>query len=117
MVETDDESSSGGTLRVGLEADVDGLNPTTSSLSVPGMTMAGAVFDNLVALDPDGNAVPFLAQSIEPVDGDLTRWRLTLREGITFHDGTPLDAEAVRPQLRGPGQEPDRGNRRAPIRP
>ena len=58
--------------------------------------MAGAVFDTLMALDDDGNAVPYLAASIEPVDAELSRWRLVLRDGVTFHDGTPLDAEAVR---------------------
>ena len=96
VVEADPVVSPGGTLRVGVEADVDGLNPTTSSLSVAGITMAGTVFDNLTALDVDGKAVPHLARSVEPVDGDLTHWRLELRPGITFHDGTPLDAEAVR---------------------
>ena len=35
----------GGTLRYGLEADVDGLNPTSSALSAPGLMMANAVFD------------------------------------------------------------------------
>ena len=33
--ESDGDAASGGTLRVGLEADVDGLNPTTSALSAP----------------------------------------------------------------------------------
>ena len=94
--ESDGDAASGGTLRIGLEADVDGLNPTTSALSAPGITMAGAVFDTLMALDDDGNAVPYLAASIEPVDDELARWRLVLREGVTFHDGTPLNADAVR---------------------
>ena len=85
----------GGTLRFALEADVDGLNPTTSSLSAPGRMMALAVFDTLTALDVDGNVVPYLAESVEPVDGDLTRWRVVVREGITFHDGAPLTAQAV----------------------
>lgn len=85
----------GGTLRYGIEADVDGLNPTTSALSAPGQLMANAVFDNITAFDVDNNAVPYLAETIEPVDGDLSTWQVTLREGITFHDGTPLDAEAV----------------------
>ena len=85
----------GGTLRFALEADVDGLNPTTSSLSAPGRTMALTVFDTLTAVGADGNIVPYLAESVESVDGDLTRWRVVVREGITFHDGTPLTAQAV----------------------
>ena len=85
----------GGTLRFALEADVDGLNPTTSSLSAPGRMMALAVFDTLTTLDVDGNIVPYLAESVEPIDGDLTRWSVVVREGITFHDGTPLTAQAV----------------------
>ena len=36
----------------------------------------------------------FLAESIEPND-DFTVWTITLRDGIKFHDGTPLDADAV----------------------
>ena len=85
----------GGTLRFAIEADASGLNPTASTLSASGRTMANAVFDTLMAMDADGNPVPYLAESIEPVDGDLTRWRLVVREGIVFHDGTPLTADAV----------------------
>ena len=85
----------GGTLRFAIEADASGLNPTASTLSASGRTMANAVFDTLMAMDADGNPVPYLAESIEPVDGDMTRWRLVVREGIVFHDGTPLTADAV----------------------
>lgn len=84
----------GGTLRYGLEADVNGINPTASSLSSPGLMMGNAVFDNLAAQTPDGDWVPYLAESFTPND-DLTQWTMKLREGITFHDGTPLNAEAV----------------------
>ncbi len=84
----------GGTLRYGLEADVNGLNPTASSLSAPGITMSFAVFDTLAASTTDGDWVPYLAESFTPND-DFTQWTVKLREGITFHDGTPLNAEAV----------------------
>ena len=94
-VDDDADPVPGGTLRYGIEADVDGLNPTTSALSAPGQLMANAVFDNITAYDVDNNAVPYLAEIIEPVDGDLSTWQVTLREGITFHDGTPLNAEAA----------------------
>jgi len=85
----------GGVLRYGLEADVDGINPTNSSLSSPGLMMSNAVFDTLAAATVDGNFVPYLAETIEPTDDTFTVWQLKLREGITFHDGTPLNAEAV----------------------
>lgn len=84
----------GGTLRYGLEADVNGLNPTASSLSAPGLLMSNAVFDTLAASTSDGDWVPYLAESFTPND-DFTQWTVKLREGITFHDGTPLNAEAV----------------------
>jgi peptide/nickel transport system substrate-binding protein len=35
-----------------------------------------------------------LIESFEPND-DFTQWTYTVREGITFHDGTPLDGAAV----------------------
>lgn len=84
----------GGTLRIGLEADVDGLNPATSSWSSPGYAMGNAVFDALSRWDADNNAVPYLAESFTPNE-DFTSWTMTLREGVTFHDGTPLNADAV----------------------
>lgn len=49
--------------------------------------------ETLVRLDDAGEAQPMLATEWERTD-DRT-WRFTLREGVTFHDGTALDAEAV----------------------
>ena len=95
-VETDvGDPVQGGTLTYGLEADVDGINPTSSALSAPGLMMANAVFDTLTAFNTDGVAVPYLAESVEPVDGDFSKWVVTIRQGITFHDGTPLTIDAV----------------------
>ena len=93
--ETVPEPVKGGTLRYGLEADVDGLNPTTSALSAPGLMMANAVFDTLTATTADNKVVPFLAQSVEPATDDFKSWTLTLRPNITFQDGTPLNADAI----------------------
>ena len=84
----------GGTLRYGLEADVDGLNPTTSALSAPGLMMSNAVFDSLAAIDTEGNAVPYLAESFTP-SADFKTWTVKLRSGIKFHDGTDLTSAAV----------------------
>lgn len=99
VVEPPDEAPStgpvrGGVLRYGLNAEPDGLNPTSSALAAPGLTMANAVFDTLAAYDIDGNAVPHLAESFTP-NADFTSWTVKLREGILFHDGTPLNADAA----------------------
>jgi peptide/nickel transport system substrate-binding protein len=55
------------------------------------------VGETLIRLDADFAPAPWLAESI--VAEDATRWVLTMRQGITFHDGTPLTAEAVRASL------------------
>ena len=84
----------GGTLRYGLEADVDGLNPTVSALTAAsGLVMASAVFDTLAAYAADKSVVPYLAESFTPND-DFTKWTIKLRPDVLFHDGTSLDAAA-----------------------
>ena len=89
------EPVAGGTMRFGLIADVDGLNPTSSALTATsGVIMANAVFDTLAAYGESGTAVPYLAESFTPSD-DFLSWDVRLRPGIQFHDGTPLDAVAV----------------------
>ncbi len=89
------EPVSGGTMRFGLIADVDGLNPTSSALTVTsGLIMANAVFDTLAAYGAEGDAVPYLAESFTPSD-DFLSWDVQLRPGIQFHDGTALDAAAA----------------------
>jgi peptide/nickel transport system substrate-binding protein len=57
------------------------------------------IVDSLTDQDPDtGEIVPWLAESWEP-NADASAWTFTLREGVTFSDGTPLDAEAVKANL------------------
>lgn len=52
------------------------------------------MFDCLVWRDRDTmEFVPYLATSWENID-DRT-WRMQLREGVTFHNGEPFDADAV----------------------
>ncbi|MEI8391005.1 MAG: ABC transporter substrate-binding protein [Actinomycetes bacterium] len=85
----------GGTLRYGVEAETNGLNPTSSAFAVSAYVMGNAVFDTLTALAADGSWVPNLAASLTP-SADLKDWTLVLRPGILFHDGTPLNSAAVK---------------------
>jgi peptide/nickel transport system substrate-binding protein len=52
------------------------------------------VLDNLVSLDEDHEVVPWLAESWQQ-DDDGLNWTFTLKEGVQFTDGTPVDADAV----------------------
>ena len=101
-----DGPKTGGTLRVAIEAEVDGLNPVSSQVTAAsGLMMAAAVFDTLAATDANGDPVPYLAESFTPNE-DFTVWDVKIREGITFHDGTPLDAAAVQRNFEGQLADP-----------
>ena len=92
--EASGEPTQGGSLAVGLEAESTGWSPWGDTLSPPGANVARAVYDTLADRDEEGQAQPFLAESIEPND-EFTEYVITLREGVEFHDGEPLDADAV----------------------
>ena len=51
------------------------------------------LFESLLGRDASTALVPVLATGYESVDDDT--WRFTVREGVTFHDGQALDAQAV----------------------
>ncbi len=85
---------SGGTLRVGVEAEADGLNPTANNFPVSAYLMAYTMIEPIAYFDADGNWFPWLAESFEPVAG-TNSWQMKLREGIMFHDGTELDADDI----------------------
>ncbi|WP_300056715.1 ABC transporter substrate-binding protein [Sulfitobacter sp.] len=57
------------------------------------LTVLHAIYDTLVKRDGQG-FVPALARTWE-VSEDATVWTFTLQPNVTFHDGTPCDAEAV----------------------
>ena len=60
------------------------------------------VYESLTIFNPPGSSdlvSPWLAESWTSND-DATEWTFTLRDGVTFHDGTPMNAEAVRASLQ-----------------
>ncbi|MGY1814529.1 ABC transporter substrate-binding protein [Blastococcus sp. SYSU D00820] len=92
------------TLRYAVTAGVTSFDPHKTRLSSD-FTLLNFVYDRLVHRDITGSPVPGLAESWElaPDGSTLT---LTLREGLTFSDGTPFDSEAVRLNLLR-AKEPD----------
>jgi peptide/nickel transport system substrate-binding protein len=71
---------------------------TEAQLAISGIQIARAIYDPLTA--PDAHEVyrPFLARSVTS-NAAHTIWTITLRSGITFHDGSPLTAQVVKNNL------------------
>ncbi|SDY77523.1 ABC transporter substrate-binding protein [Citreimonas salinaria] len=80
-------------LRIALQSDADVLDPDQSRTFV-GRIVYASLCDKLVDITPDLKIIPQLATEWEWSD-DNTSITFTLREGVTFHDGTPFNAEAV----------------------
>lgn len=78
-------------LRIGMKAQVDGADP--HQLFTPNRNVQLHVYEPLAWQDERLHPQPRLATSWRVVD-PLT-WEFTLREGVTFQDGSPLTAEDV----------------------
>ena len=80
---------------VGMEAEPPGLDPG-QALGLHTLRVTAEIFETLVATRPDSTEViPGLAESwTTSPDGMI--WTFKLRRGVRFHDGTPLDAAAVK---------------------
>src|SRR5918992_3918480 len=88
------QPKSGGTLRIGWEADITGLDPHMSS-GIQAQWMVGNIYNSLVTIDEQLNYIPELAESWDVKDDGKT-YVFHLRQGVKFHDGSDFDAEAVK---------------------
>ena len=68
--------------------------PNNSSISSFQGHIWGHVADKLVYVDENGEVSPWVAESWEQND-DATEFTLHLKDGVTFSDGSPVDADAV----------------------
>ena len=77
-------------LRTGHPGEPDSLDPQLA-LSAPSVIVLTDLFEGLLALDAVGQPVPGAAErySVSP-DGRV--YTFTLRRGLTWSDGTPLDS-------------------------
>ena len=85
------------TLRIGLAEDPDMLDPTLAR-SFVGRLVFMSLCDKLFDIDEKLNIIPQLATSYE-WSTDRKALTLKIREGVTFHDGEKMDAEAVKYNL------------------
>ena len=104
----------GGHLIMGTDAEVDGVDPTKNRWDANGLLYASTVYDPLSAVGSDGNAHPYLAQSIDHNAG-YTVWTIKLRPGVHFSNGDPLTAADVAYDLKAVRSAALTGPALAPI--
>ncbi len=78
---------------IASDEDVTTLDPHLIRNNHPIGSIIWSVFDSLVRRRPDGTHEPRLALAWTQPAPD--RWRFALRQGVTFHNGEVLDAQAV----------------------
>ncbi len=88
------EPKRGGRVVLGMGVEPENLD-TIRMASAPAAMVSEHITQTLFTVDLQGNIVPELVESYE-VSEDGRVWTLRLRRGITFHDGTPFNAEAVK---------------------
>lgn len=85
------------TVVIGQVTSASGLDPHLHDEESTHSTLSH-FYERLVAFGPDLDIQPELA--VKWTNPSDTSWRFTLREGVLFHDGTPLTAEDVVASLR-----------------
>jgi ABC-type transport system substrate-binding protein len=84
----------GGSVTMGIDTEESGFDPTSARWDEGGFLYGRTVFDPIAIVNAQGNVEPYLAQSITS-NADFTSFTITLKPGIVFHDGTPLDSSVL----------------------
>ena len=83
------------TVTVALQLEPPHLDPTSAAAGAIDQVLYSNVFEGLTRFMGDGSVVPGLAESWEISEDGLT-YTFRLQDGVTFHDGTTMDAEDVK---------------------
>lgn len=101
---------------MGLDANIIGLDPADLNDNLS-MTATRTMLQGLYGFDKDMKMHPVLAESYTAND-NATEFVFKLRHGVTFHDGAPFNAEAVKisfDRARDPANHLKRMSLYAPI--
>ena len=79
-------------VRIGQRGDALTLDPYAQAEG-PTFTLLSQMYEPLINFDADLQLEGILATSWEAVEP--TRWRIELREGVSFHDGTPFTSADI----------------------
>ncbi|MEH6390299.1 MAG: ABC transporter substrate-binding protein [Sulfitobacter sp.] len=84
-----------GDITVAMQLEPPHLDPTSAAAGAIDSVLYSNVFEGLTRFMGDGSVVPGLAESWEISDDGLT-YTFKLHSGVTFHDGTTMDADDVK---------------------
>ena len=82
-------------LTIALQLEPPHLDPTSAAAGAIDSVLYSNVFEGLTRFMSDGSVVAGLAESWT-ISEDGTTYTFKLRDGVTFHDGTAMDAEDVK---------------------
>lgn len=82
-------------LTIALQLEPPHLDPTSAAAGAIDSVLYSNVFEGLTRFMSDGSVVAGLAESWD-ISDDGTTYTFKLRDGVTFHDGTTMDADDVK---------------------
>src|SRR5919109_571828 len=99
----------GGTIKLGIGENIDTLDPHNTTI-ITAVAIHNNIYNGLLKITYDGQKVQFVPDLAEhwEIVGDRTHV-LRLRPGVTFHDGAPFNAWAVKwnlERVKDPKQSP-----------
>ena len=80
---------------VGMQVEPPHLDPTSAASGAIDQVLYANVFEGLTRFAQDGSVVPGLAETWT-ISASGTQYIFKLQEGVTFHDGTEMDAKDVK---------------------
>ena len=99
------QNSRASTLRFVPQANLSALDPIWTTATVTS-NHGYYIFDTLFAVDANNRVQPQMAEGHEVADGGRL-WRFRLREGLRFHDGTPVrSADCIASVKRWASRDP-----------
>ena len=82
-------------ITVGMQLEPPNLDPTGGAAAAIDEVVYANVFEGLTRYQADGSVVPALAREWKISDDGLV-YTFTLHDGVTFHDGSSMDADDVK---------------------
>jgi len=79
-------------IKVGLSAEPSSMDPHYHNLT-PNNSFLSHIYERLVEMDEKQRLIPGLAESWKVIDETI--WEFKLRQGVTWHDGSPFTADDV----------------------